>query len=131
MALRSFPTTHGHGPGAPAVVLGGRWRNQLGSELVLEPDVDGTLRGTYRTSTGAGSETDAPVHGSWDPGAGGDCAVVGFAVTWPTVHAVTTWCGRYRSTDDRIEASWLMCTEADPEDDWRSTFTGHDVFHRA
>ncbi|MDE3087750.1 MAG: hypothetical protein KGJ77_13445 [Acidobacteriota bacterium] len=130
MALRSFSPARGYHPEALAVVLGGRWRNQLGSELVLEPESDGNLRGTYRTATGAGTEVAAPVHGSWDPGAGGDCVVVGFAVAWRTVHAVTTWCGRYRAVEDTIEASWLMSSETDPHDDWRSTFTGHDVFHR-
>lgn len=130
MALRSTSTTGDRHRSRSVVVLGGRWHNQLGSTLVLEAGAEGTLVGSYRTATGAGQGTTVPVRGSWDAAGGDDGAVLGFVVSWPTVHALTAWCGRYRSLDDTIEASWVMRTEAEPEDDWRSTFVGHDVFHR-
>ena len=130
MALRSVSTADVRRPHRAAAALGGRWHNQLGSELVLDAGADGSLHGTYRTATGAGQGTTASVHGSCGPAGGGEGALVGFVVSWPTVQALTAWCGRYRSVDDTIEASWVMRTAADPEDDWRSTFIGHDVFHR-
>ena len=121
----------GHRPGSIVAALEGRWHNQLGSELVLDPWPDGSLHGTYRTASGVGSDSTAPVRGSWEPGERGHSAVVGFVVSWPAVRAVTTWCGRYRPGNGTIEAGWVMCTEAEPEEDWRATFTGHDVFGRA
>ena len=130
MAIGSVSQGH-HRAASIVAALEGRWLNQHGSELVLDPWPDGSLHGTYRTASGIGSDSSAPVRGAWEPGDLGHSAVVGFIVSWPAVRGLTTWCGRYRPAEGTIEAGWVMCTEAEDPDDWRSTFTGHDVFHRA
>jgi hypothetical protein len=106
----------------------GAWRNQLGSKLTLKVDRRGGLQGTYYA--GAGSSGPHLVTGSYDPSPSQPGTVLGFVVDWTEAHSVTVWSGQYHSGDDVIRATWLMSTETDPADDWRSTFVGYDVFQR-
>jgi hypothetical protein len=110
--------------------LQGTWYNQLGSELTIEVDGQGTIRGTYRPGTGAVAGNTYPVTGSFDPHPTGKATVVGFVVDWTEVHCVTVWSGQYHHGDRAIRATWLMATETDAADEWKSTFVGHDVFRQ-
>lgn len=110
--------------------LAGVWRNQLGSELVLHADGFGGLSGSFHTGTHRAEEGAAGVTGSYDTlTAGSDC-VLAFTVKWSEAHGFTVWAGRYRGGDGTIQATWLMTVDSEPEEEWRSTVIGHDVFHR-
>lgn len=111
-------------------VLAGRWRNQLDSELVLDVDDEGLLRGSFRTATGGGEQLRHTLAGTCDPTPGERRRVLAFAVSWPDARTATAWCGNYLADDDTIRASWLMTTDMGVQDDWRSTVVGHDVFRR-
>jgi Avidin family len=111
-------------------VLQGSWENELGSVLVLKDDGRGTLRGSYRTATEPNGQVEYRVRGSYDVTAVGTCKVIGFVVDWGSHHALTAWSGRYDPRDETIRATWLMTTESDEQDEWRSTFVGHDTFRR-
>jgi Avidin family len=110
--------------------LQGIWYNQLGSELAIEVDGKGTMRGTYRPGAGAVAGNTYPVAGSYDPRPTGKATVLGFVVDWTEVHSVTVWSGQYHRDDGTIRATWLMAAETEVADEWKSTFIGHDVFHR-
>jgi hypothetical protein len=117
-------------PRAPVHPLQGTWYNQLGSELTIELDNEGAFRGSYRPGTGAVAGNTYPVAGSYDPQPTGNATVLGFVVDWTELHCVTVWSGQYHQDDGAIRATWLMATEADLAEEWKSTFVGHDVFHR-
>jgi len=109
----------------------GTWSNQLGSRLTLAPDGTGGLRGTYCGGTGALAGAMYPVFGSYDATPSQAATVLGFVVEWTEAHTVTSWAGRYHHADGSITATWLMTTETETADDWKSTFVGHDFFLRA
>ena len=110
--------------------LRGIWDNQLGSELSLEDDGEGGLTGTYRSATGVSPGATYLVRGAYDVVTPGPCRVVGFVVSWGEHQTVTAWSGRFDPEEDTIRASWLMTTESDEAQEWRSTFVGHDTFRR-
>jgi hypothetical protein len=110
--------------------LEGTWSNQLGSYLTLEVDGMGGLRGTYRPGAGSVAGNTYPLAGSYDPRPSANATVLGFVVDWTEVHSVTVWSGQYQSDDVVIRATWLMATETDVGDEWKSTYVGHDIFHR-
>jgi hypothetical protein len=117
-------------PQAQGHPLQGTWYNQLGSELTIEVSEQGAFRGTYRPGTGAVAGNTYPVAGSYDSHPTGQATVLGFVVDWAEIHCVTVWSGQYHHEDGAIRATWLMATEADLAEEWKSTFVGHDVFHR-
>jgi len=108
----------------------GKWCNQLGSRLYLEVDESGTLRGQYRSGTGPLAGNAYLVHGSCDPGPTAFPMTLGFVVDWREVHGATAWVGHYYPEEEVIRTTWIMATETDPQDDWKSTLIGHDLFHR-
>jgi hypothetical protein len=55
---------------------------------------------------------------------------LGFVVDWREVHGATAWVGHYFPQEEVIRTTWIMATETDPQDDWKSTVIGQDVFHR-
>jgi hypothetical protein len=110
--------------------LEGRWYNQLGSELNIDVHDNATIRGTYRPGAGSVAGNMYPVAGSYDPHPSGSTTVLGFVVDWTEVHSVTVWSGQYHHDDGSIRMTWLMATETEVGDEWKSTFVGHDVFRR-
>lgn len=109
--------------------LNGVWRNQLGSELVVHADTFGALTGSFRAA-GGHDQAGHAVTGSYDVTASGDDCVLAFTVRWPEAHGVTVWAGRFRHEDGTLVATWLMTSDLPPEEEWRSTLIGHDVFER-
>lgn len=112
-------------------LLEGSWVNQLGSELYLEADPEGAIRGTFSNHAGWGLHEACAVYGVCDPSSSGLDTVLGFVVLWPAAHTQTAWSGQYHADDDTIRATWLMTTETEPEDEWRATIVGQDIFTRA
>jgi Avidin family len=121
--------TRTRGTVSPDVVRGA-WSNQLGSHLSLEVNGSGTLTGQYRSGTGPLAGTPYPLHGSCDPRPTAFPMALGFVVDWREVHGATAWVGHYFPEEEVIRMTWIMATETDPQDDWKSTIIGHDVFHR-
>ncbi len=111
-------------------VVQGNWCNQLGSRLYLEVDESGTLRGQYRSGTGPLAGNAYQLHGSCDPRPTAFPMALGFVVDWREVHGATAWVGHYFPEEEVIRTTWVMATETDPQDDWKSTVIGHDVFQR-
>jgi hypothetical protein len=110
--------------------LTGTWHNQLGSELVLEADDFGGLKGHYTSGAGVVAGTRYPLVGTYDPGPHAGVTLLGFVLDWTDVHAVTVWSGQYHHAGGMIRATWIMATETDEGAEWKSTFVGHDVFGR-
>lgn len=112
------------------MLLEGTWVNQLGSEVTFTPDPGGHLQGEYCAGAGGLAGRRYPVIGSYQHDPTARTVPLAFMVSWSEAHCVTTWCGHLLPEDDRIETTWLMATEAESRDEWRSTVIGHDVFHR-
>jgi hypothetical protein len=111
-------------------VIRGNWYNQLGSRLFVEVDGSGTLTGEYRSGTGPFAGIDYPLNGSCDPRPTACAMALGFVVDWREVHGATAWVGHYLPEEDVIRTTWIIATETNPKDDWKSTVIGHDVFQR-
>jgi hypothetical protein len=107
----------------------GRWHNQHGTEIEIEVDTDGYLRGTLQLAgTYRGESLPLfPLRGY----ARGD--VISFVVDFGRLGSITAWTGRLVKTDDgraEIDTLWHMAI-AGPADDasrWRSQWTGADRF---
>jgi hypothetical protein len=110
--------------------LTGTWHNQLGSRLVIETDGGGGLSGHYSSGTGAMAGSSYRLVGTYEPNPQTRVMVLGFVVDWTEAHAVTAWSGQYHHDDRTIRATWLMTTETEEGDEWKSTFVGQDVFRR-
>lgn len=112
----------------------GRWRNELGAEMVLETRSDGHLGGTYRSPVGDASGEYA-LEGRFDPAPPeGTEGALGWSVLWRNrdrdAHSVTSWCGCHDPARDELRTTWLLTAEVSECAAWSSTRVGHDVFVR-
>ena len=115
--------------------LDGTWYNELGSKMQLT--VDGpAITGTYVTAVGEASGTYAIV-GRTETGTHGSQSVA-FVVCWQNASgssaSCTSWSGQLQqdaNQQESIVTSWLLTTDTDVGDDWKSTFVGQDVFRRS
>ena len=116
---------------APATegTLDGVWRNELGSQLRLFVEPDGSLVGTYESAVG-GTRQQQPVTGSSGVRAPDGEVVLGFVVRWPGAGSLAAWAGTFDHRADRIHASWLLVEGCQAADAWGSTRTGVDEFRR-
>lgn len=110
--------------------LDGTWVNQLGSEVTFTADPLGSLQGEYCGGAGALAGHRYPIVGSFQPDPLNVTVPVAFMVRWSEAHCLTTWCGHYVADSEEIHTTWLMSSEADQGDEWKSTLIGHDVFRR-
>lgn len=122
----------GEGERLSGSALAGRWRNQLGSTMVLEVDDHHRIRGTFHTGAAIG-----------DPKAGYE--IVGFAegdafafcVDFGRWGSVASWTGHHVTGEERGERLVTMWHLAQPVDDphseidtWRAMLAGGDEFQR-
>ena len=111
--------------------LSGTWYNELGSKMDLVAN-GSSITGTYHTAVGDASgiydlvgRTDTDNDAS---------QAIGFVVVWQNQYgssdSVTAWSGQYQAIDgvDTIVTTWLLTSETDPDDDWRSTLVNKDYF---
>lgn len=112
--------------------VGGRWVNQLGSEMVVSVGPGGRLEGEYCAAAGSLAGKSYPVLGHCQVRTDGRLTPIAFIVAWTEAHCITAWCGDYVAGPvEEIRATWLMTSETEPGEEWRATVTGHDVFRRA
>lgn len=128
--MARFPTRGG------MMNVTGSWYNELGSQMDLNVDNEGSLTGQYWTAVGDAAGR-YPIVGWAEPAAGlSGSTAVGWAVLWRNAgrnsHSVTTWSGQYQVINgkDHILALWLLATETSPDDDWKSMLVGADTFQR-
>ena len=111
--------------------VGGRWVNQMGSEMVIAVGPEGRLEGEFSAAVGSQADRSYPLVGMCQLRTSGPVAPLAFVVDWTEARCVTAWCGEYVSGPfEEIRATWLMTCETAPGDEWRATVTGHDIFHR-
>lgn len=108
--------------------ISGSWTNELGSHVSIEA-AGGRLTGTYASSVGDSREEEKLV-GFYLPEAEDGRVVIGFVVAWPASRSVTTWSGCYRADCDIMTAFWILREDTSPENAWRATTVGCDVFVR-
>jgi hypothetical protein len=116
----------------------GDWYNELHSKMVLKEN-GGQITGKYHTAVDAGKCTkgDYDLVGQIDTVAT-DNRVIAFVVLWRNADtdckAITAWSGEVQkdetTKEDVIVATWLLTMETNPNDDWKSTLVGRDVFTR-
>ena len=112
--------------------LDGRWYNELGSEMNLEVK-DGLVTGTYHTAVGNETKT-RPLAGRADV-TNDTTPNVGWVVSWGDkdyAESVTSWSGQLQNIrgQEVITTFWLLTAETTPDNNWRSTLIGQDVFKR-
>jgi avidin family protein len=117
----------------------GTWYNELGSKMVIEEVSEGGFYGTYHTTVSA---SKPPAEGVYvlsgrltDEMADGSQAI-GFVVAWQNAYgdrgSVTAWSGELQGSADGVvlRTTWLLTSSTKPDDDWKSTLIGTDVFTR-
>lgn len=123
--------------------LDGAWWNELGSEMVIEVDIDDpkTFRGLYHTNVGSAQSKKYPLLGRCD-NRGLASKMVSFVVAWNADRgaaeadvpspSVTAWAGQLQEIDGRevIVTTWLLSRFTESGDDWESTLMGMDYFTR-
>jgi len=110
--------------------LEGVWHNQYGSEMRIAVSPEGRLTGRYRTGVGLARPTgEFELCGF----AHGDLIV--FSVDFGK-HGLTAWVGHHApgGAAEAIHALWHMAVKVPhperPEDQWKSIWSGSDVFQR-
>ena len=112
-----------------------KWKNELGSIMVLTYGSDGSLSGTYQS--GAGNDDVFQLSGRWDtrPSQNNSYAV-GWTVVWANnsksvdLDEVTSWSGHHvlNALTYVIKSTWLLTQDTVIKDDWKSTLVGQDTF---
>jgi hypothetical protein len=112
--------------------LEGKWFNELGSEMNLHIK-DGLVTGTYHTAVGNETKT-RPLAGRADV-TNDTSPNIGFAVSWGDkdyAESVTAWSGQLQIINGQeiLTTFWLLTAETTPDNNWRSTLIGQDIFKR-
>lgn len=120
----------------PVAKLSGTWYNQLGSEMKLVANADGSLSGQYKSAVGEATDFYT-LKGRFDTAPPSTRGIsLGWAVTFynhlRNAHSTATWSGQYFWEDgrERIVTQWLLTTSSTPEDIWSSARVGNDTFYR-
>lgn len=115
--------------------IGGKWYNELGSEMELTVTQDGIITGDYCTAVeskpGAKGKQPAHIIGHVSPDGSHD--TFGFNVLWKKGASTTSWTGEYKECDGEpvLLTTWLLTSETDScLDNWMSTRIGKDCFTR-
>jgi hypothetical protein len=113
--------------------VNGEWYNELGSKMVLR--VNGaTITGKYQTKVGDADGLYDLVGRISVPA--DDNRTIGFVVAWQNdkrqTDSLTAWSGEVRevSGTQSITTTWLLTIETTPDNDWKSTLIGKDLFTR-
>lgn len=116
------------------MTIDGDWYNELNSKMVLAARGP-AITGKYHTAVGNASGIYELV-GRID-GKAGSSRAVAFVVSWENSEgdseSVTAWSGEVQAEgqdDERILTTWLLTRETDPQNNWKSTVVGQDVFTR-
>jgi hypothetical protein len=113
---------------------GGLWYNELGSWMNI--NVSGSsVWGIYYSRVGQATNT-YEVAGRADSDPYTYSQSLAWTVAWKNLHnnahSVTSWSGQYQVNEgqEEIVALWLLTSEQQEQDDWRSTLVGQDIFTR-
>ena len=117
-------------PTGPDIDFSGRWKNELGSEMMLNVK-NGEVRGTYRTAVG-----EAPEEESFDlcGFAKGDLLV--FCVNFGAYGSLAAWAGQHAIDNGKEEilALWHLARNPrdghEPKNLWSTMLTGANTFTR-
>ncbi len=110
----------------------GNWYNQHGSQMTLQVDTAGAVRGTYQTGVGLA----APDERFSLLGFASD-DLIAFTVNFGAHGCLTSWAGQHTRDDsgERLETMWYLArniADADePQRLWGGIWSGADVFRRA
>lgn len=117
--------------------LSGNWTNELGSTCFFEASEDGSVTGHYDTAVGR-VHVEHPLYGRWLQGRKyPDVLIVSFAVMWKDTdvgkpRSGTTWNGLLSSGSGSmvLTTQWLLVTEKETQDQWKSTTVNKDTFRK-
>ncbi|XP_061468493.1 avidin-like [Rhineura floridana] len=118
-------------------ILAGTWVNELGSKMVLNPPNEaGQFSGSYLTAVSAAEKRiqASPLFGVQHDPKEQEQPTFGFAVKWTFSDSTAAFVGQRfvdASGKESLETMWLLREEAkSPEDDWKATRIGRNVFTR-
>jgi len=99
--------------------------------VIIDPVVDGVLKGTYLNNASDSSTTPETLIGSCGIGVP---ATFGFVVNFEKGKFTTSWSGQYRKDEENEEVlltTWLMTSNLPGEDSyWDAVNVGQDRFTR-
>ncbi|PIK34989.1 putative fibropellin-3 isoform X2 [Apostichopus japonicus] len=115
--------------------IGGKWYNELGSEVELTVDTEGIITGDYYTAVESepGAKGSQPAHVIGHVSHNGAHDTFGFNVLWKNGASTTSWAGEYKDCNEEpvLFTTWLLTSETDScLDNWMSTRIGKDCFTR-
>ena len=113
--------------------ISGSYRNELGSNVTLHANADGSLTGSYSSAVGNASGS-YPLLGS------ASASTVGFCVTWNNkAHgdsdSTTCWTGQIMVDlalgRVQLDTFWILASKPSSVDtNWASNRVGNDVFEK-
>lgn len=115
--------------------LNGTWYNELGSMMQLTVDPLGSVSGLYQTKVGDASGL-YKLSGRTEVNSPNNDQNIGFVVSWENdsgnSYSVTAWSGQVQLVggEQIMRTTWLLTSETNPQDDWKSTLVGMNVFRR-
>ena len=115
----------------------GNWTNELGSTCHFEASEDGAVTGHYDTAVGR-VHVEHPLYGRWLQGRKhSDVIIIAFTVMWKDTDAGkprsgTVWNGLMFSSSGSMvfTTQWLLVTEKEQKDQWKSTLVNKDTFKK-
>ncbi|KAI1240204.1 hypothetical protein IHE44_0011660 [Lamprotornis superbus] len=127
-----------HGLSVKKCALTGRWVNDLGSNMTIEPvNANGDFAGSYHTAVTATTNEIkvSPLQGSMQKGPNQKGQpTFGFTVNWSFSDTTSVFTGQCFVDDDGkeiLKTMWLLRSYVDKiEDDWKATWVGYNVFER-
>lgn len=114
---------------SPTPDLNGKWKNELGSEMLLTVAANGQVTGRYQTMVGSPGDTEEfDLIGF----ASGD--LLSFTVNFGKYYSLTSWVGQHteESGVEIIKTLWLLAknVEDEPGQLWGAVLTGYNNFNR-
>jgi len=117
--------------------LDGTWENQLGSNVTLATNPDGSLTGTYMTAVSSkkSSLPPTPISGTWRKTPDG--VLFGFSAQWKfekdgkDKYSTTSWSGMGKDTDsEKLTTTWILTSNVPEGEEWSSVMTNKDYFRK-
>nr|ACO09450.1 Avidin precursor [Osmerus mordax] len=115
--------------------LVGKWKNELGSVMIIDPSADMSLMGSYETNVGPDIKKFVPLYGVMNPMNTANPTFT-FSIAWDSVEKATcsAFVGQYFSNveGEKLLTMWLLRDAVDTEgDNWEATMVGNNIFTRA
>ena len=112
--------------------IAGTWYNELKSKMIIKQS-GANLTGTYQSGVG----TDGRIYdlvGKVNTSPSECSQAISWVVVYNNYNSTAAWSGQYqrneKTGEEKIYTFWLLTSETEPQDNWKATQIGQDIFTR-